>query len=260
MAGTITVDMLEPGIARVLIDHQERLNAMSVAMWRRMGEIMQELDADASMRCVILRGAGDKAFGAGADISEFEQTRSSAAQAREYAGKVHGTLVAVRECRHPVIAAINGLCVGGGLELATCADLRIAGESSRYGIPVKRLGLVVAYDEMRGLIDLVGKANALRILLEGDILHADEALRMGLVNRLVPDAELDARVLDSARRIAEGAPLVARWHKKFANRLMDPRPLSAEENDESFHCFDTEDFKIGSRSFLAKEKPSFKGR
>jgi enoyl-CoA hydratase/carnithine racemase len=260
MAGRITSATLEPGIARVTIDHQERLNAMNMAMWAAMAETMRALDADPDLRCIIITGAGERAFGAGADISEFEETRSSAAKAKAYAQRTHGALEAIKACRHPVVAAIRGLCVGGGLELATCADLRICGAGSRFGIPIKRLGLVVAYAEMRGLIELVGKSNALRILFEGDLYGAEEALRMGLVNRVVADGEVEAASLETARKIAEGAPLVARWHKKFANRLMDPRPLGEVENDESYACFDTEDFREGSSAFLAKRKPAFQGR
>lgn len=260
MTGRIVQEELAPGIVGVLIDNRAKRNAISVAMWRQLAEIFRALDADQSLRCVIVRGAGDEAFGAGADISEFEQTRASAAQARQYAGLVQEALGAVRHCRHPVIAAIRGLCVGGGLELATCADLRIASAGSRFGIPVKRLGLTVAYDELRPLVELVGRGGALRILLEGDLFDADEALRLGLVTRVVPDDGLDEAALASARKIAEGAPLVARWHKKFVNRLMDPTPLSEAERAESYACFDTEDFRIGSRAFLAKEQPRFVGR
>ncbi|MEX0758631.1 MAG: enoyl-CoA hydratase-related protein, partial [Tistlia sp.] len=201
-----------------------------------------------------------KAFGAGADISEFEENRGDSARARRFAERTHGALAAVKQCRHPVLAAIRGLCVGGGLELALCADLRLAAEDARFGIPVKRLGLVVAYEEMEGLLEAVGKANALRILLEGDLFGAEEALRMGLINHLAPLADYEDQVLERAHLIAEGAPLVARWHKKFANRLLDPRPLTAEERDESFACFDSEDFRIGYRAFLAKQKPTFVGR
>ena len=260
MAGRIITETLEPGIARVVIDHQERLNALNVAMWATMAETMQALDADLSLRCIIITGAGERAFGAGADISEFEETRSSAAKAKEYAQRTHGALQAIKSCRHPVVAAIRGLCVGGGLELATCADLRVCGVGSRFGIPIKRLGLVVAHAEMRSLIELVGKSNALRILLEGDLYDAEEALRMGLVNRVVDNGEVEQASLETARKIAEGAPLVARWHKKFANRLMDPRPLTEAENDESYACFDTADFREGSSAFLAKQKPTFQGR
>jgi enoyl-CoA hydratase/carnithine racemase len=167
---------------------------------------------------------------------------------------------AILSCRHPVIAQIRGLCVGGGLELATICDLRICGASARFAIPVKRLGLVVSYTELKPLVDLIGPASALEVLLEGRIHGADEALRMGLVNRVVPDAEVEHEAFATAERIAEGAPLVARWHKKFTRRIMQPQPLSDEEMDESFRCFETEDFRAGYQAFLAKSEPDFKGR
>lgn len=260
MTGRIIHERLDDGIARVVVDHQARRNAMNNAMWDTMGSLMREFDADDSLRCVIITGAGEEAFGAGADISEFEENRSSAEKGRRYAERTHGALRAVKQCRHPVIAAVRGLCIGGGLELALCADMRIAAEGARFGIPAKRLGLVVAYEEMEGLIEAVGKSNALRILLEGDIFGADEALRMGLINHLFPAESFEEKLMERARLIVEGAPLVARWHKKFATRLMDPAPLSDDERDESFDCFDTEDFRIGYRAFLDKRKPAFIGK
>jgi enoyl-CoA hydratase/carnithine racemase len=127
-------------------------------------------------------------------------------------------------------------------------------------VPINRLGLVMAYDEIAGLAGLVGRAAALEILLEGRVFGAQEAKDKGLVTRVVPDAEVAREAMATAGRIAEGAPLVARWHKKFLRRLDDPAPLTSAERDEGFACFDTEDFRIGYRSFLAKTKPEFKGR
>ncbi len=248
------------GIVTVTLSAPERRNALNVFMWRRLGEILAELESDGTVRCVVLRGAGDEAFAAGADISEFETERSTAELARAYALKTHGTLRTLAALRHPVIAMIGGVCVGGGLELAACCDLRISGESGRFGIPVKRLGLVVAIDEMQPLIEIVGKAAALEILLEGRVFGAEEALGKRLVNRVVPDYDLEPATYASARRIAEGAPLTARWHKQFVNRLMDPAPLTEAERDESYDCFATEDFQIGYHAFLAKKNPEFEGR
>jgi enoyl-CoA hydratase len=250
----------EGEIARVTLDRPDKLNAVNNAMWDRLGALFAELDADLALRCVIVAGAGERAFSVGADIAEFEENRSSVEQARRYARRTHRALDAIARCRHPVIAAIRGLCVGGGLELATCCDLRIAGESARFGIPVKRLGLVVAHSELKPLVDLVGPANAMEILLEGEVFGAQRAYDMGLINRPVPDETLEAEVEASAARICEGAPLVARWHKKFTHRLMNPTRLSAEEMDESYACFGTEDFRTGYQAFLAKTKPVFRGR
>jgi enoyl-CoA hydratase len=258
---TETVLLTRDGaIATVTLNKPERLNALDKGMWRALAEIFTRLDADESLRCVILRGAGDKAFAAGADIAEFETERKDVAQAREYGRIAQGAMDAVAHCRHPVIAMIRGACVGGGLEMASVCDLRLCGESSRFGVPVKNLGLVMAYGEMKGLIDLVGRAVALEIVLEGRVFGAQEAKEKGLVNRVVPDDKVEEEAAATARRIAEGAPLVARWHKKFARRLAEPRPLTPEEDDESFACFGTEDFRIGYRAFLAKRKPEFRGK
>jgi len=155
---------------------------------------------------------------------------------------------------------IHGICVGGGLEIAAHADLRICGESSRFGVPIKNLGLVMAYHEIAGLLNLVGRAVTLEILLEGRVFGAEEALAKGLVTRVVPDDQVEAEALAAARRIADGAPLVARWHKKFVRRLESGEPLIQEEIDESYECFGTEDFRTGYHAFLAKTKPDFQGR
>ena len=249
----------EGEIAKVTLNQPAKLNAINNRMWTRLREIFAELDADDGLRCIILAGAGDRAFSVGADISEFEENRSTIDKARRYHERTHAAMQAIFCCRHPVIAQIRGLCVGGGLELTTTCDLRICGAGARFGIPVKRLGLVVSYTELKPLLDLIGPANALEILLEGRIHSADEALRMGLVNRVVADDEVEHEAFATAMRIVEGAPLVARWHKRFTRRLMQPEPLRDEEMDESFHCFETEDFRAGYQAFLAKAKPEFQG-
>lgn len=246
-------------IATVVLNRPDRLNAMSKPMWRRLGEVMRELSADADLRCVVLRGAGGKAFSPGNDIGEFESVRSTPAQAKAYGDDLYHALDAVKESLHPTVALIEGVCVGGGLELAALCDLRICGESSRFGVPIKRLGLVMAYPEVEGLLALVGRAVTLEILLEGRVFGAAEAKEKGLVTRVVPDADVEMEAMATARRIAEGAPLVARWHKKFINRLARPEPLSSAELDEGYACYATEDFRIGYRSFLEKKTPVFKG-
>jgi enoyl-CoA hydratase/carnithine racemase len=247
-------------IATVTLNRPAKLNAMTKPMWRRLGEVMKELSADDSLRCVVLRGAGGKSFSPGNDISEFETDRSNAKQAKAYGEILHRTLTALKTCRHPTVALIEGICVGGGLEIAALCDLRVCGESSRFGVPIKRLGLVMAYPEIDGLQRLVGRSTALEILLEGRVFGAAEAKDKGLVTRVVPDAKVEEEAMAAAQRVAEGAPLVARWHKKFLDRLEDPKPLSEAEFDEGYACYDTEDFQIGYRSFLAKTKPDFKGR
>jgi enoyl-CoA hydratase/carnithine racemase len=259
MADTILIER-DGDVATVVLNRPEKLNALTKPMWQRLGDVFLELGADDSVRCIILRGAGEKAFAPGNDIGEFENERSNVEQARAYGQVMTRTIEAIGHCRHPVVAQIHGICVGGGLEIAGLADIRICGESSRFGVPINRLGLVMAYSEIGALISLAGEAVALEILLEGRVFDAREAKDKGLVTRVVPDAEVAAEAKATARRIADGAPLVARWHKKFARRLRDSRPLSAEELDEGFACYGTEDFKIGRMAFLAKAKPDFMGR
>ncbi len=259
MSGSVTYKK-DGAIATVVIENAGRLNALSLPMWRQLRTAFEELSHDRDQtRCIVLRGAGE-AFAAGADIAEFERERYDIASARAYGKAIHPALVAISDCPHPVISMIVGPCVGGGLEIASRTDIRIAGESARFGVPVNRLGLVVAYAELKALLDVVGPSVALEMLLEGKIVGATEAAGMRLVNRVVPDKKLESEVYDTARRIAEGAPLAARWHKKFVRRLLEPKPLRQDELDESYDCFGTEDFQIGYRAFLEKKKPKFRGR
>ena len=247
-------------IATVVLNRAEKLNALTRGMWASLGQTVEQLSADDSLRCVIIRGAGEKSFSPGNDIAEFAHERSNKRQAIEYGKVMHRTADALADCRHPLIAQIHGICVGGGLEIAALCDLRICGESSRFGAPIKNLGLVMAYAEMAPLVRLVGPAVALEILLEGRIFDAAEAKDKGLVTRVVPDDRVATEAREAAQRIADGAPLVARWHKKFARRLESGKSLSDADLDECFDCFDTEDFRIGYAAFLAKQKPAFVGK
>jgi len=259
MSGAITMAR-DGAIATVVLDRPDKLNALTRSMWEHLGETIAALSADDSIRCVIVRGAGERAFSPGNDIGEFATSRSNKTQAIEYGRSMHDTARALSECRHPLVAQIHGICVGGGLEIAALCDLRICGSGSRFGAPIKSLGLVMAYPEMAPLVRLAGPAVALEILLEGRVFDAREALAKGLVTRVVADDRVAQEARATADRIAEGAPLVARWHKKFARRLSDPRAITAAEHDEAFDCFDTEDFREGFAAFLAKRKPEFRGK
>ena len=247
-------------VATVTLNRPDKLNALTKAMWRGLGNAIADLSGEAGLRCIVIRGAGERAFSPGNDIGEFAHERANREQARTYGTVMHATAHALAECPIPLVAQIHGICVGGGLEIAALCDLRICGDGSRFGAPIKNLGLVMAYAEMAPLVRLVGPDVALEILLEGRIFDAAEAQAKGLVTRVVPDGDVAAEAAATAARIAEGAPLAARWHKKFARRLADPAPVSAAEADECFACFDTEDFREGYAAFLAKRTPNFKGR
>ncbi|MGB3290119.1 MAG: enoyl-CoA hydratase-related protein [Burkholderiaceae bacterium] len=259
MSGIIQVTR-DGAVATITLNRPERMNALDLGAWEDLGKVMDTLSADDDLRCVVMRGAGDKAFSAGADIEEFPERRLNSAQAEAYGKITHRTMRAIAECRHPTIAVIKGACVGGGLELASVCDLRVCTASSKFGVPIKRLGLVLSYGELAGLIALTGTAVAMEMLLEGRVFGAQEALDKRLVNRVIDDAEFDGEVDAILRRISTGAPLVARWHKKFARRLAQNTPLSEEEQREAFACFDTEDFRIGYQAFLNKATPEFTGR
>ena len=249
-------------IATVTLSNPDKLNALTVAMWQEFARAMDSLSADESLRCVVVRGEGSEAFAAGADIAEFATARDNAVQGKVYHRQtVHGALKAVGQCRHPTVALIHGPCVGGGLEIACMCDLRIAGRSGRFGVPINRLGFAIAYDELAAMLPLTGRAMALEILLEGRVWEAREALDKGLLTRIVDDARLEDEVYAAARRIAEGAPLVNRWHKQFVRRLASPpAPLTTAEIEENFAYFATEDYRIGMEAFAKKKKPKFVGR
>lgn len=249
-------------IATVALHNPPKLNALTLAMWRALKREMESLSADEDVRCIVVRGDGSEAFAAGADIAEFAQVRHNAEQGRVYHRQhVAGALEAIAVCRHPTLAMIHGACAGGGLEIACQCDLRIAGDSARLGVPINRLGFPIAYDELATLLPLVGRAVALEILVEGRMWPAREAMAKGLLTRVVADADLEREAYETAQRIADGAPLVARWHKRFVRKLTaQPAPLTQEEIDANFEYFGTEDYRIGYDAFMNKRKPGFVGR
>jgi len=260
MSDSLILPTRDGPIATVTLNRPDKLNALTKPMWQRLGAVMRELSADDDLRCVVLRGAGGKAFAPGNDIAEFATERSSFDQGRAYGEVLHGALGAIADCRHPTVALIEGICVGGGLEIAALCDLRICGEGSRFGVPINKLGLVMAHAELAALVQLAGRAVAMEMLLEGRVFGAREALDKRLVHRVVADDQVEAEAYATAHRIAAGAPLVARWHKQFLRQLDAGQPLTEAQRDEAFRCYDSEDFRIGYRAFLAKTTPAFVGR
>lgn len=249
-------------IATVMLSNPDKRNALTAAMWRELAQTMAEVSAAEDLRCVVLRGAGVEAFAAGADIAEFSTVRNDREQGMRYHRElVYGALHAVAHCRHPTVAMIHGPCVGGGFEIAFQCDIRIAGHTARFGVPINRLGFPIAYDELEAVLPVAGRAVALELLVEGRVWDAEEAYAKKLVSRLVPDPTLEQEAYATARRIADGAPLVARWHKQMIRRLVPgAAPVTDAERRDNFAYFDTEDYRIGYAAFMAKRKPEFKGR
>ncbi len=247
-------------IATVVLNNPAKMNALTLEAWAGLGEAMSAVSGDESLRCVVIRGAGGRAFSAGADISEFPDIRANGEQARVYGKVVADTLSAITGCLHPTVAAIQGVCTGGGMEVACGCDIRVANASSRFGVPINKLGHAFAYAEMATVLTSVSRGMVLEMILEGRIIDSAEAERRGLVNRVVADEDFEDEIRATTQRIASGAPLTNRVTKKFLNRLDDPTPLSATEIIEGYALCDSDDYAEGLRAFLAKEKPTFEGK
>ncbi|PLC51329.1 enoyl-CoA hydratase [Pollutimonas subterranea] len=258
-AGRIILDYEGP-IALVTLSHPGRLNAISVSMWQSLADVFATLSANDALRSVVLRGE-DANFAAGADIGEFPRERGDLSGVMNYHRHVLApALESIGACPHPVIAQIEGVCVGGGLEIASQCDMRIAGVSSRFGVPINRLGFPMAPDEMRGLLGLVGRATTLEILLEGRVFGAAEAMSKGLLTRVLPDADVATDVMQLARRLAAGAPMAARINKQTVTRLSPQVPPLTEAELLSFFKYaESRDHREGVRAFLAGQQPVFSG-
>lgn len=239
-----------------------RHNAVSVEMWKAVPEIMAEFEQDEAIRVIVLSGAGGKAFISGADISEFEEKRSSREAVLEYnriAGKANAAIIGASK---PTIAMIQGYCVGGGLGVALCCDLRIATEGSSFAVPAAKLGLGYAYDGIKRLVDIVGPSFAKEIFYTARRFDSAEALTMGLVNRIVPAENIETYVRDYAASIGGNAPLTIRAVKVCVNETTkDPekRDLAAAQAAVDA-CFASEDYIEGRTAFLEKRKPIFRAR
>jgi enoyl-CoA hydratase len=250
------------GVGVITFNNPEKRNAMSLEMWEGVGQALTELRDDENVRVVILVGAGDKAFVSGADISQFEKTRHNAAAAEEYSRKSDAQRALLANFPKPTISCIRGFCLGGGMQVAMLTDIRIASENSQFGIPAAKLGIAYGYDGLRHLVSLVGPSWARLIMYTGMRIESQEALRIGLVDRVVADGELWNATMEIARAISENAPLAIQAAKiTIAQVLKDPAARDMDAIKKiGMACMDSEDFREGRRAFMEKRKPQFKGK
>lgn len=248
-------------VAEVTLDSPGKLNAISVAMWRDLARLFSDLDRDDTLRCIVVRGAGGN-FAAGADIAEFPAVRHDRASGRHFHVEViGGAIEAIRTVRHPVVAAIEGFCIGGGLEIAVACDVRIATDDARIGAPVGKVGFPFALPELLPLLTLVGRGVAAELLLAGRVYTGIEAEARGLVQRAVPRDD-HARVIEATvRAIATGSPVAARQNKAQIRTLVDGGfAFTPEQLEASFGFLETDDYREGIAAFLAKRPPRFAGK
>ena len=259
--GKILQDVTD-GVGVVTFNNPGKRNAMSLDMWEGLGHALTELRDDEDVRVVILVGAGDKAFVSGADISQFEKTRHNAAASEEYSRRSAAQRALLADYPKPTISCIRGFCLGGGMQVAMLTDIRIASQDSQFGIPAAKLGIAYGYDGLRHLVSLVGPSWARLIMYTGMKIDSAEALRIGLVDRVMPNGELWDATLEIARTISGNAPLAIQAAKiTIAQVLKDPaaRDMDAIKKIGSA-CMDSEDFREGRQAFMEKRKPKFKGR
>ena len=252
----------DDGIGWLSFNNPARRNAVSLEMWQGLGDALAAFEADAAVRVVVLRGEGGKAFAAGADISEFETRRADAEQKKQYGEIASSGQLGLARLTKPLVAMVQGFCIGGGLAIALSADVRFATPGSKFGIPAAKLGLGYDYPGLAALARLVGPSTAKDILFTARHLDADEALRVGLVNFVVDDADLEARVRAYAAAIAANAPLTVQT-AKAAVRLFERYSLNPAADEISAmvdRCFNSDDYKEGRRAFMEKRTPNFVGQ
>jgi enoyl-CoA hydratase/carnithine racemase len=248
-------------IGWVIFNNPEKRNAMSMDMNKAMGDTLEDYSRDPNIRVVILKGAGDKSFVSGADISEFKEKRSTKEATELYNAASNRAAKALRECPKPTIAMIRGFCMGGGMGTAVACDLRIASDDSRFGVPAAKLGVGYRYDRLKQLEALVGPSFTMEIFYTGRQFSAQEALTMGLINRMLPAAELEKYVLDYANTIAGNAPLtIAAVKKSVVEMGKDETKRDIATCDDMVDaCFASKDYAEGRDAFMEKRKPAFKG-
>jgi enoyl-CoA hydratase/carnithine racemase len=267
--GTVVQTLTEKLIAKkdgaigwIIFNNPARHNAVSLEMWQSLPLVLDAYVKDPEVRVVILKGAGDKAFVSGADISQFKEKRSGAEAVRIYNAASDAASEALRNCPKPTIAMIRGYCIGGGTATAVNCDIRIAAEDARFGVPAAKLGLGYRFSGISRLAGLVGPAFTAEIFFTARQFNAEEALQMHLVNRVVPAAELERYTLDYAKIIAGNAPLtIAAVKRALIECLKDPAQRDIAMCQKMVDdCFASEDYKEGQTAFMEKRKPVFEGR
>jgi enoyl-CoA hydratase len=259
--GKILKDVKD-GVGIITFNNPAKRNAMSLEMWEGFGQALTQLRDDDAVRVVILVGAGDKAFVSGADISQFEKARHNAAASEEYSRRSEAHRALLGNFPKPTISCIRGFCLGGGMQVAMLTDIRIAAEDSQFGIPAAKLGIAYGYDGLRNLVSLVGPSWARLIMYTGMRISSAEALRIGLVDRVIPTEQLWGETMEIATTISANAPLAIKAAKiTIAQVLKDPadRDMAAIKQI-GIDCMDSEDFREGRRAFMEKRKPQFKGK
>ena len=246
-------------IGTLTFNNPERHNAMSLDMWQDAGTAIARFDQDPGVRVIVLTGAGDKAFVSGADISKFESERDTLDAVFAYNAAVDRFSQSLAGCSKPTIAMIRGYCIGGGLGIAVCCDLRVANHSARFGIPAAKLGLGYGYGNVRRIVDLVGPQFATEMLLTARQFDSAQALRCGLVNHAVPDIEIAGYVRGMAETIAQNAPLTIQAVKRIVREMRSDQPDIAACDALVRQCFESADYREGRNAFLEKRKPVFRG-
>jgi enoyl-CoA hydratase len=252
----------EGSVGHLVFNNPAKLNAVSLDMWDAFVGILKDYAKDPEVRCVVVSGAGGKAFVSGADISKFESERANAeAQVRYDAISKEG-YEALYDFPKPTIAKITGYCIGGGMNLAACCDLRYCNDGARFGVPAAKLGLGYGFLRIERLSRIVGLSRSMEFLFTAKQYSAEEAYEMGLVNGVAPDAELDSMVANITNAIAQNAPLTIALAKAAAREIAKPESKQDHKKLDVMAkaCFDSEDFKEGRRAFMEKRKPAFKGR